>query len=66
MIEPTKVVRRQLQLPLENMRVHPHPIEQMRREVIDALADLLREALGAEAADQSREQGVGNEPEDYA
>jgi hypothetical protein len=56
-----RVVRRQLQLPLEKTRMYPHPVEQMRHELIEALADLLQEALGEEA----HEQEVGGESEDH-
>jgi len=62
MTQPARVNRRQLQLPLEKMKVYPHPIEQMRHELIEALADLLQEALGVE----TREQEAEDEPEDHA
>ena len=61
-----RVVRKQLQLPLETVRVCPHPVEQARRELIEALADLLLEALGTETTETSHEGEVGDEREDHA
>jgi hypothetical protein len=56
-----RITPAQLQLPLETARVFPHPLEQTRRDAVEALADLLLEALGTEAAKE-----VGDEPEDHA
>jgi hypothetical protein len=60
------VVLRQLQLPLNNRVICPHPAEHVRRELIEALADLLREALGTEPSELSDQMEVGDEPEDHA
>jgi integrase len=40
--------RVQLQLPLELVSVQPHPLEHVRSEAIEVLADLLLEAMGPE------------------
>lgn len=66
MTRPAIVVRRQLQLPLENRVIYPHPIEHVRRELIEALADLLLEAVGAEGSELLDPMEVGDEPEDHA
>lgn len=60
------VVLRQLQLPMDNRVIFPHPAEHVRRELIEALADLLREALGTETSEPSDQMEVGDEPEDHA
>lgn len=65
MIRLAKAVRKQLQLPLETMSVSPHPVEQVREELIEALADLLVEALGPETAETSREGEVDDELENH-
>ena len=59
------VVLRQLQLPLDNRVICPHPADNVRRELIDALADLLREALGTETSELSDQTEVGDEPENH-
>jgi hypothetical protein len=51
-----RVVQTQLQLSLEIVRVYPHPAEQVRRQAIEALADLLMEALGTEASGPTHEK----------
>ena len=61
-----KIARSQLQLPLESVRVFPHPLEQTRRDVVEALADLLLEALGTEAVEPKGAEEVKHEPEDHA
>jgi hypothetical protein len=61
-----RVVRAQLQLQLEIVRVYPHPVQQVRRQAIEALADLLLEAFGSEASGPRREEEIGDEPEDYS
>jgi hypothetical protein len=61
-----RVVRTQLQLSLEIVRVYPHPAEQVRRQAIEALADLLMEALGTEASGPTHEKELGDELEDYS
>jgi phenylpyruvate tautomerase PptA (4-oxalocrotonate tautomerase family) len=66
MTQLVKVVRRQLQLPLENVMVHPHPVQQARRDLIEALADLLLEALGAESTETTQEMEVDDERESHA
>ena len=53
--------RRQLALPLECTILRLGPIEQKRNEVVEALADLLLEALGAEPAEAGSQQGVRDE-----
>lgn len=58
-----RIARAQLQLPLETARVFPHPLEQTRRDAVEALADLLLEALGTEA---NGAEEVKDEPEDHA
>jgi hypothetical protein len=65
MTQLTRVIRRQLQLPLPTVSASPHPLGQVRAEVIEALADLLREALGAEASQTSEESGVNDEFENH-
>ena len=61
-----RVLRMQLQLPLENMTMYAHPIEQIRNELIQAFADLLREALGVDGAEESQKGGGADECKDYA
>jgi hypothetical protein len=61
-----RIARAQLQLPLETARVFPHPIEQTGREVVEALADLLLEALGTDALEPKGGEEVSDEPEDHA
>ncbi|BCH29905.1 hypothetical protein MesoLjLc_18350 [Mesorhizobium sp. L-8-10] len=52
--------RAQLVLELERQILHP-PVSQNTKGLVEALADLLLEALAAEA-----EQGGGDEREDHA
>jgi hypothetical protein len=61
-----RIARGQLQLPLETVRVFPHPLEQTRREAVEALADLLLEALGTDAVEPNREEEVSDERKDHA
>lgn len=61
-----KRVQAQLQLPLERTGVLPHPIEQIRREMINALADLLLEAMGQEEHRNIELEEASDEREDYA
>ena len=61
-----RAVRTQLQLSLEIVRVYPHPVEQVRRQAIEALADLLMEALGTETSGPTHKKEVGDELEDYS
>lgn len=58
--------RTQLQLPMEPVRVLPHPIEQVRIEVIEALADLLLEAMGPEEDGSVKREEVSDERENHA
>jgi hypothetical protein len=60
------IARTQLQLPLETARVFPHPLGQTRRDAVEALADLLLEALGTEAVEPNGAEEVKDEPEDHA
>jgi hypothetical protein len=62
MTAPIKRSRRQLALPLEGTIPRLDAIEQIRKEVVEALADLLLEALGsAELAEPGSQQGVRDE-----
>lgn len=61
-----RIARAQLQLPLETVRVFPHPLQQTRREAVEALADLLLEALGTGAVEPNGEEEVCDEPKDHA
>ena len=61
-----KRAQTQLQLPLERTSVFPHPIEQVRSEMIDVLADLLLEAMGPEENEGVKSEEAGDEREDYA
>jgi hypothetical protein len=61
-----RTARAQLQLPLETARVFPHPLEQTRRDVVEALADLLLEALGTEAVEPNGAEEVKDESKDHA
>jgi len=47
------------------MAQHLHPIEEIREEVVAALAGLLLEALGTEAVEATREPGGDDELENY-
>jgi hypothetical protein len=61
-----KRVQAQLQLPLERTSVLPHPIEQVRSEMINVLADLLLEAMGPEENGSVEPEEASDEREDYA
>lgn len=65
MTQLIKVVRAQLQLPLEPVAVFPSPLQQVRREVVEALADLLLEAVGAEESEPQPQKEATNEREDH-
>ena len=58
--------RVQLQLPLEPVSVQPHPLEHVRSEAIEALADLLLEAMGPEENENVEIEEVSNELKDHA
>lgn len=66
MSQLTKRGRTQLQLLLDPVRVLPLPVEEVRSEVIEVLADLFLEAMGPEEADQGAGEEVGDEREDHA
>jgi hypothetical protein len=57
--------RTQLQLPLEPTSVQPHPLEHVRSEVIEVLADLLLEAMGPEEDGSVELQEVSDERKDH-
>ena len=58
--------RTQLQLPLEPVGVQPHPLEHVRSEAIEVLADLLLEAMGPEENENVEIEEVSNELKDHA
>jgi hypothetical protein len=58
--------RVQLQLPLEPVSVQPHPLEHVRSEAIEVLADLLLEAMGPEENEDVEIEEVSNELKDHA
>jgi len=58
--------RVQLQLPLEPVSVQPHPLEHVRSEAIEVLADLLLEAMGPEENENVEIEEVRNELKDHA
>jgi len=68
MKRPTGVSRKQLALPLDREVAHRTP-EYIREELLQALADLLLEALGEEeeqqASEPANEQGEAHESENY-
>lgn len=66
MSQLTKRGRTQLQLLLDPVRVLPLPVEEVRSEVIEVLADLFLEAMGPEEADRGAGEEVGDEREDHA
>lgn len=66
MTQLTRAIRTQLQLPLQIVSVSPQPVGQLRAELIEAVADLLREALGTEASQTSAESEVSHECKDHA
>jgi hypothetical protein len=61
-----KIARSQLQLPLETARVFPHPLEQTHRDAVEALADLLLEALGTKSIELNETEEVKDERKDHA
>jgi hypothetical protein len=66
--EPTdeKRSRVQLQLPLELVSVRPHPLEHVRSEAIEVLADLLLEAMGPEENGSVEVEEVSDERKNHA
>ncbi len=58
--------RVQLQLPLELVSVQPHPLEHVRSEAIEVLADLLLEAMGQEENESAEREEVSNELKNHA
>ena len=61
-----KMGRMQLQLSLEPVSVQPPPLENVRSEAIEALADLLLEAMGQEENGSAEIEEVSNELKDHA
>jgi hypothetical protein len=61
-----KMGRMQLQFSLEPVSVQPHPLEHVRSEAIEALADLLLEAMGQEENGSAEIKEVSNELKDHA
>lgn len=66
MSQLTKRGRVQLQLPLELVSVQPHPLEHVRSEAIEVLADLLLEAMGPEENESVEIEEVSDELKDHA
>lgn len=66
MTQLIRIVRAQLQLPWEPATALPTPPEQVRREAVEALADLLREALSAEETELPHQEEAADECEDHA
>lgn len=66
MIQLMKKGRSQLQLPLEPVMVLAHPVEHLRSEVIEALADLLLEAMGTDEDGSLKGEEVSDERENHA
>jgi hypothetical protein len=58
--------RVQLQLPLELVSVQPHPLEHVRSEAIEILADLLLEAMGREESESVEGAEVSDERKNHA
>jgi hypothetical protein len=56
----------QMQLLLEPVRTLQHPIEEVRGEVIEVLADLLLEAMGSEEGEQGAGEEVSHERENHS
>jgi hypothetical protein len=56
----------QLQLPLELISVLPHPLEHVRSEAIEVLADLLLEAMGPEENGSVEIEEVSDERRNHA
>jgi hypothetical protein len=65
MKQPIRVSKRQLTLALER-EAKPLPAENTQEELVNALADLLLEALREETDQPTNEQRGGDESEDYA
>ena len=63
MSQIVKTGRSQLQLSLAPVCLLPHPIEHIRSEVIEVLADLLLDAMGPETIEAEE---VSNEHENHA
>jgi hypothetical protein len=61
-----KTGRVQLQLPLAPVSVLPHPIENIRNEVVEVLADLLLEAMGPDENGTAEGEEVSDERENHA
>ena len=61
-----KMSRMQLQLSLEPVSVQPHPLEHVRSEAIEALADLLLEAMGPEEDGSVKGEEVSDERQNHA
>jgi hypothetical protein len=57
--------RRQLALDLEPRRPTPFPAMPNAKGLIEALADLLLEALGERPTDAAANEGGGHEPQDH-
>ncbi|HEY6852144.1 MAG TPA: hypothetical protein VI320_38790 [Terracidiphilus sp.] len=66
MSQLTKRERTQLQLPIEPAKVLAHPVEQVRSEVIEVLADLLLEAMGPEEDGSVEGKEVSDERKNHA
>lgn len=62
MRRPPRPSRRQMMLPLERTAAY-RPTEEMREEIVRALADLLLEATSDQPYESSQRRGE-NEPED--
>jgi len=67
-MEPLRIRRgrTQMQLVWEPVRTVPHPVENVRSEVIEVLADLLLEAMGLEEAGRDAREEASDEREDHA
>jgi hypothetical protein len=61
-----KRVRMQLPLPLELVGPQPHPLEHIRSEAIELLADLLLEAMGQEESGRVEPKEVSDERKNHA
>jgi hypothetical protein len=56
----------QLQLPLEPISLQPHPLEHVRSEALEVLADLLLEAMGPEESGSVERKEVSDERQNHA
>lgn len=65
MKQPIRVSKRQLTLALER-EAKPLPAENTQEELVNALTDLLLEALGEETDRPTNKQRGGDESKDYA